>query len=253
MTLEVSIAPCLEDNYLILAKDVESGQVATIDTPDADAILAHAKSLGWTLTHVLNTHWHPDHAGGNAKIKEVTGAEIIGPAEVRRIAPLDREVGAGDVVNLGATRLDVLDVGGHTLGHIAYYAAAAQKAFVGDAIFALGCGRIFEGTPKQMWEGLQRLAALPDATEVFCAHEYTASNARFALSLDDDPTLVTRTAEIFRLRAQNLATVPTTIGLEKATNPFLRAVKLAPKLGVVDKDPVAAFAAVRGAKDTYKG
>lgn len=248
MPLTVHQFACLSDNYGFLVRDAATGKTATIDTPDADAILAELARLGWTLDLILNTHWHPDHAGGNAAIKAATGATIVGPAEVTRIAPLDREVRDGDVVALGETRFDVIDTGGHTLGHIAYHDAADAIAFVGDTLFALGCGRLFEGTAEQMWASLERLIALPDQTTVYCAHEYTASNARFALSVDGDATLKARTEQVFALRDRGEPTVPTSIGLEKATNPFLRAPLLRPGLS-----PAAAFAEIRAAKDGFKG
>jgi hydroxyacylglutathione hydrolase len=239
MPLSVRQFACLSDNYGFLARDEATGQVACIDTPDAVAIERELAALGWRLTHILNTHWHPDHAGGNAALKAATGAQIIGPAEVERVSPVDRVVGEGDVVNLGATRLTVLDTGGHTLGHVSYVDAADQIAFVGDTLFALGCGRLFEGTAEQMWASLSKLAALPDETAVYCAHEYTAANARFALSVDSSPALMARAADIFAVRERGQPTVPTTIGLEKATNPFLRA------------GDAARFAAVRAAKDIF--
>ncbi|MDP3749402.1 MAG: hydroxyacylglutathione hydrolase [Phenylobacterium sp.] len=249
MTITVHQFPCLSDNYGFLVRDDASGLAACIDTPDAAAILRELEKLGWKLDLILNTHWHPDHAGGNADIVSATGATVVGPREVERIgkAP-DREVAHGDLVKLGETTFQVLDSGGHTLGHIAYFDAADHVAFVGDTLFALGCGRLFEGTPQQMWASLQRLADLPDDTKVYCAHEYTASNARFALSVDDDPALKARAAEIFAARERGEWTVPTTIGLEKATNPFLRAPLLRP--GVPEHE---AFAAVRAAKDSFKG
>jgi hydroxyacylglutathione hydrolase len=253
MPLTVHQFPCLSDNYGFLARDEESGLVACIDTPDAAAILRELDRLGWKLSLILNTHWHPDHAGGNPEVKAATGAEVVGPAEVARIAPPDRVVSGGDHVRLGETDLAVIETGGHTLGHIAYYSAADHVAFVGDTLFALGCGRLFEGAPQQMWASLQRLAALPDDTRVYCAHEYTASNARFALSVDDDPALKARAEAVFAARARDEPTVPTTIGLEKATNPFLRAPGLAPRLGVPSEPAYAAFAAVRAAKDGFKG
>ena len=251
MTLDIHLFPCLSDNYAILIRDQATGRAATIDTPDSAAILAEAQKLGWSLSLVLNTHWHPDHAGGNAAIKEATGAEIVGPPEVTRIAPLDRPVSDGDVVRLGQTALSVIDTQGHTNGHISYYAASDHVVFVGDTLFALGCGRLFEGTAETMWKSLSRLAALPDETRVYCAHEYTASNARFALSLDDDPVVAARAADVFAAREKGAFTVPTTIGLEKATNPFLRAGLLAPKLGLTSATPEQAFAAVRAAKDKF--
>lgn len=248
MSLTVHQFACLSDNYGFLVRDEATGKTATIDTPDADAILAELSRLGWTLDLILNTHWHPDHAGGNAAIQAATGAMIIGPAEVTRIAPLDRTVVDGDIVELGETRLRVIDTGGHTLGHVAYHDAADAIAFVGDTLFALGCGRLFEGTAEQMWESLSRLTALPDDTTVYCAHEYTASNARFALSVDSDPALKTRTDQIFAARALGQPTVPTSIGVEKATNPFLRAPLLRPDLA-----PARAFAEIRAAKDGFQG
>jgi hydroxyacylglutathione hydrolase len=241
MALIVRQFPCLSDNYGFLARDEATGQVACIDTPDAAAILRELDILGWSLTLILNTHWHPDHAGGNAEIKAATGAQVIGPAEVAKISPVDRKVTHGDVVELGETRLSVIDTGGHTLGHITYFDAADQIAFVGDTLFSLGCGRLFEGTAEQMWASLSRLAALPDETAVYCAHEYTASNARFALTVDDAPALKARADEVFAARERGEPTVPTTIAREKATNPFLRA------------GDAARFAAVRTAKDNFKG
>jgi hydroxyacylglutathione hydrolase len=252
MPMDIHLFPCLSDNYGILLRDRATGQAATVDTPDASAILAEAESLGWTLSLILNTHWHPDHAGGNEQIQKVTGARIVGPQEVTRIAPLDQPVVDGDKVRLGETEFLVIDTGGHTLGHVSFYDAADKVVFVGDTLFALGCGRLFEGTADQMWTSLSRLAALPDDTVVYCAHEYTASNARFALSLDDDPAVTSRAKAIFAARERGEATVPTSIGVEKATNPFLRAVKLAPKLGAA-ASPVEAFASVRAAKDAFKG
>jgi hydroxyacylglutathione hydrolase len=241
MPLIVRQFPCLSDNYGFLARDEDTGQVACVDTPDAGAILRELQHLGWSLSLILNTHWHPDHAGGNAELKAATGAQVVAPAEVERIGPIDRKVAHGDVVDLGRTRFTVIDTGGHTLGHVTYFDAADQIAFVGDTLFALGCGRLFEGTAQQMWSSLSRLAALPDQTAVYCAHEYTASNARFALTVDDGPALKARAEEVFAARERGEPTVPTTIAREKATNPFLRA------------GSAAAFAAVRAAKDSFKG
>ncbi|MFN3512957.1 MAG: hydroxyacylglutathione hydrolase [Phenylobacterium sp.] len=254
MTVTVHQFPCLSDNYGFLVRDDATGLAACVDTPDAGAILRELKALGWKLDLILNTHWHPDHAGGNAEIKAATGATVVGPQEVERLgqAP-DRIVSGGDAVMLGRTQFEVIESGGHTLGHVAYFDAADKVAFVGDTLFALGCGRLFEGAPEQMWASLQRLAALPDETTVYCAHEYTASNARFALSVDDDPALKARTDEIFAARERGEPTVPTSIGLEKATNPFLRAPRLAPKMGLVGVPDHQAFAAVRQAKDAFKG
>ena len=248
MSLTVHQFACLSDNYGFLVRDDATGKTATIDTPDADAILGELDRLGWSLDLILNTHWHPDHAGGNAAIKAATGATIVGPAEVTRIAPLDREVRDGDVVDLGETRFTVIDTGGHTLGHIAYHDARDQIVFVGDTLFTLGCGRLFEGTAEQMWASLGRLTALPDPTTVYCAHEYTASNARFALSVDKDPAVSARADQVFAARERGEPTVPTSIGQEKATNPFLRAPLLRPDLA-----PAMAFGEIRAAKDGFKG
>ena len=242
MPLDVRLFPCLSDNYGMLARDEESGLVACIDTPEAPAILAEADRLGWRIAMILNTHWHPDHAGGNAAVKAATGAEIVAPAvEAARIGAVDLTVGEGDVVTLGATRFDVLATPGHTLGHVTYHATDAGVAFVGDTLFALGCGRLFEGTPEMMWASLSRLAALPPGTRVYCAHEYTAANARFALSIDADEAVRARAEAVFAARAAGEPTVPTTIGLEVATNPFLRA-----------RD-AAEFGARRAAKDAFRG
>jgi len=254
VSITVHQFPCLSDNYGFLVRDNATGLAACIDTPDAAAILRELQNLGWKLDLILNTHWHPDHAGGNAEVKAATGATVVGPAEVERIGQgPDRIAAGGDEVMLGQTRFDVIESGGHTLGHIAYFDAIDRVAFVGDTLFALGCGRLFEGTPEQMWTSLQRLAALPDDTKVYCAHEYTASNARFALSVDDDPALKARAGDIFAARERGNWTVPTTIGLEKATNPFLRAPLLAGRLGVPGAADHEAFAAVRAAKDSFKG
>ena len=242
MPLDVRLFPCLSDNYGFLVRDAASGAVATVDTPDADVILKELERSGWgRLDLILNTHWHPDHTQGNAALKAATGCEIVGPEEVRRAAPLDRVVRGGDSVMLGETALEVTDTPGHTLGHIVYRDPAGGQAFVGDTLFALGCGRLFEGTAAQMWDSLQRLAAWPDETLVWCAHEYTAANARFALSLDDRPQMAARAAAVFAARERGQPTAPTTIGAEKAFNPFLRA------------GDAVEFAARRAAKDGFAG
>ena len=253
MPLTVHQFPCLSDNYGFLIRDEASGLAACIDTPDAAAILREVEQLGWKLAYIFNTHWHPDHAGGNAEIQAATGAVAVGPQEVERIIAPDRVVQDGDVVELGETRFQVIDTGGHTLGHITYYDAADHVAFGGDTLFALGCGRLFEGTPEQMWGSLQKLAALPDDTTVYCAHEYTASNARFALTVDQDEPLRQRAADVFAARERGEPTVPTTIALEKATNPFLRAPLLAPRLGLNPPADYEAFGQLRAAKDAFRG
>jgi len=250
----VHIFPCLKDNYGFLLHDPETGETATIDTPEAGKILAEANAKGWTITQIWNTHWHPDHAGGNAEIVAKTGARVVGPEEVDRIgAAPDRILHEGDTVELGGLRARVIETPGHTLGHIVFHLAEQKIAFVGDTLFALGCGRLFEGTPAQMWDSLGKLRALPDDTVVYCAHEYTASNAAFALSVDSgNADLVAYADEVKAKRAQDIATVPTTIGKEKRANPFLRAddPKLQAFVGHAG-DVIATFADVRERKNNF--
>lgn len=248
MPLQVHQFPCLSDNYGFLLRDVATGQVATIDSPDVPAIRRILRELGWDrLDYVLNTHWHPDHAGGNAALQEQTGCQIVGPAEIRNRYPLDQVMTPGDSFELGETRFSVLDLGGHTHGHIGYYSASDDVAFVGDTLFVLGCGRLFEGTPEQMWTSLERIATLPPRTVLYCAHEYTLANAAFALSVDETPALTERVTALRRLRDQGKPTVPTRVDDELKTNPFLR-------LPMLETDPAARiqrFADLRAAKDQF--
>ena len=254
MPLEIHQFPCLSDNYGYLAHEPESGETVAIDTPDAEVYLSEARTKGWRITQIWNTHWHPDHAGGNLAIKDATGCTIVAPAAEReRIAGIDREVAAGDMLAVGTLRAMVIDVGGHTLGHIAYHLPDEELAFVGDALFALGCGRMFEGTPEQMWAGLERLRALPDQTTIYCAHEYTLANARFALSVDpENPDLRAYAQEVKAKREAGEWTVPTNIGKERAANPFLRAdlPAMQSRMGHPG-DSIATFAAIRQAKDNF--
>lgn len=253
--LKVHMFPALQDNYCFLIHDEASGETAVIDTPEVSAIEKALSNTGWKLTHILNTHHHPDHAGGNLEIKEKTGCTIIGPRnESSKIAGIERTVGDGDTVKLGNHVAKVFDVPGHTLGHIAYWFEDANVAFVGDTLFALGCGRLFEGTPDQMWSSLQKLMNLPDDTVVYCAHEYTQANAKFALSVEpENDDLQKRCDEIDKLRSENRPTVPTTIGLEKATNPFLRpmSVDLQKNVGLPGASLVDVFAKTRQLKDNF--
>lgn len=222
MSLKVDLFPALQDNYGFILRDEASGQVAIIDAPEPRAISERLAALGLDrLDYILNTHWHPDHAGGNALLKKRYGAAIYGPQEVTRIAPLDHVLKAGDVFRLGETVLDVIDLSGHTLGHIGYVDRAGGQAFVADTIFPLGCGRLFEGTPEQMWGALKRIAELPDDTILYSAHEYTLSNLKFAESLDADAALSDRGVTIRARREQGQPTAPSTVAEEKATNPFL--------------------------------
>ena len=251
--LEIHQFPCLSDNYGYLLHDPGSGETACIDTPDAEAYLREARLREWQITQIWNTHWHPDHAGGNAAIKAATGCCVVGPAEVERLgtAP-DRVVAHGDTVLLGDWDAQVIDVGGHTNGHIAYYLPEAETAFVGDSVFALGCGRMFEGQPAQFWASLSRIKALPPATMLYCAHEYTESNARFALHADpDNDALRSYAAEVAQRRAHGQPTVPTKLARELATNPFLRADDAGLRARWGGGDAVATFAALRSAKDSF--
>jgi len=222
MSLKVDIFPALQDNYGFILQDEASGQVAIIDAPEPRAIGERLAALGLDrLDYILNTHWHPDHAGGNALLRKRYGAKIYGPREVTRIAPLDHVLKPGDIFPLGETTLEVIDLCGHTLGHIGYLDRAGGQAFVADTIFPLGCGRLFEGTPEQMWSALKRIADLPDETVLYSAHEYTLSNLKFAESLGVDAALAARGAKIRTLREHGAPTVPSTVAEEKATNPFL--------------------------------
>jgi hydroxyacylglutathione hydrolase len=255
MALQIHQFPCLNDNYSWLVHEPEANVTAVVDTPEVAPILRALDETGWKLTHILNTHWHPDHAGGNEELKAKTGCQIIGPrGEAKRIPSLERQVGDGDEVKFGNATAKVFDVPGHTAGHVAYWFAKDKVAFVGDTLFALGCGRLFEGTAQQMWTSLQKLMALPPETKVYCAHEYTQSNARFALSVDpDNAALVARSKEIDAMRAKGIPTVPSNIGLELATNPFLRptSLTLQRSLGMVGADPVEVFAETRRRKDKF--
>ena len=223
--LEIVRVPVLSDNYVWLVHEAQSGETLVVDPAVAPPVLAAADARGWTITQIWNTHWHPDHVGGNAEIKAATGCVITGPAnEAERIPTLDVHVRGGDVVQLGALRAKVIDVPAHTAGHIAYHFATEQAAFVGDTLFAMGCGRLFEGTAAQMYDNMRKLEALGDDTAIYCAHEYTLSNARFAVTVEpDNADLAARLADVIALRDRGVATVPTTIALERATNPFMRA------------------------------
>jgi hydroxyacylglutathione hydrolase len=241
--IEVVRIPALSDNYIWLAHDDASGQTIVVDPAQAEPVLEAARARGWTIDAIWNTHWHPDHTGGNAAIKEATGCTVIAPAaEAAKIPTADRLVAEGDVVTLGDHLASVLEVPAHTAGHIAYYLPEDATVFVGDTLFAMGCGRLFEGTAEQMFTNMQRLAALPGETSVYCAHEYTQSNGRYALVAEpDNAVLAERMAQVDAMRAQGLATVPTTIALERATNPFMRA------------ESAAQLAERRAAKDSFKG
>lgn len=225
VALEIVRIAVLSDNYVWLVHEPVSARTMVVDPALADPVLAAAAERGWTITDIWNTHWHPDHTGGNAGIKAATGCTITGPAaEAARIPTLDRMVTGGELVTLGPVAAQVWDVPAHTAGHIAYHFAAEDVMFVGDTLFAMGCGRLFEGTAEQMFANMQALSTLPDATRIYCAHEYTLANARFAVTVEpDNMALALRLAAVETARASGIATVPTSIGEERATNPFLRA------------------------------
>lgn len=255
MPLQVHQFPCRSDNYGFLAHDPQSGLTACVDTPETDAINAALEEKGWHLTHILNTHHHGDHTGGNLDLKERWNCEIVGAAnDAERIPGIDVRVLDGDDYAFGDMSARIFEVPGHTTGHIAYYFASEGIVFVGDTLFALGCGRLFEGTPAMMWNSLEKLMALPDDTVVYCAHEYTQANAKFALTVEPgNQDLLARCKEIDELRSKGLPTVPTTIGLERATNPFVRpaSANLQETVGLSGDDLVAVFAETRERKDNF--
>ena len=253
--LEIYQIPCLQDNYGFLVHDPETGATATIDTPEVAPINQALAAKGWRLTHILNTHHHFDHAGGNEELKAQWNCQVVGAAiDAERIPGIDVALADGETLTLGSKQARIIEVPGHTSGHIAYYFAADEVAFVGDTLFALGCGRLFEGTPEQMSESLGKIMALPDATTVYCAHEYTEANAAFAVTMEPaNPALQQRVKEIQSLRAAGKPTVPTSIGLERATNPFVRSdsAELQAVLNLSGADEVAVFAETRRRKDHF--
>lgn len=240
MTMEIVAVPAFADNYLWLVHDPDSAETAVVDPGDGDAVLAAAAARGWTIGQVWNTHWHGDHTGGNLAVKQATGAIISGPAG-EDIPGRDVALNEGDEVRLGGHVGRVWAVPGHTLGHIALIFEDDGIAFVGDTIFAMGCGRLFEGSPEQMHRSLQRLAALPPETQLYCAHEYTLSNARFAAHAEpDNREIANRLAQVEAKRAAGEGTVPTTVADELATNPFVRA------------GDIESFAKLRTEKDSFR-
>ncbi|WP_294265237.1 hydroxyacylglutathione hydrolase [uncultured Sphingomonas sp.] len=240
--LEIVRVPVLSDNYVWLIHDDESGETVVVDPGEAAPVLAAADARGWRIGQVWNTHWHPDHTAGNQAIKDSHGAIVTAPAaEAAKIPTADNLVAEGDTVAIGRRQARVWETPAHTAGHVSFHFEEEALVFVGDTMFAMGCGRLFEGTADQMHAALQRLAALPERTVVYCAHEYTLSNAKFAAHVEpESPAIAERLKRVETLRADGEATVPTTIGEERATNPFVRV------------DSAAALAQLRGQKDQFR-
>jgi hydroxyacylglutathione hydrolase len=251
--LAIELVPCLKDNYAYLVHDSEAGLTAVVDPSEPEPVKAALARHGWTATHILNTHHHFDHTGGNLPLKELFGAKVVGPEKDReRIPGIDEGVSEASPWRFGARTIPVLEIPAHTRAHIAF--VFDDAVFTGDTLFAMGCGRLFEGTPAMMWTSLSKLMALPDSTKVYCGHEYTQSNGRFALTLEPgNRDLVTRMREVDAARATDLPTIPTTIGLEKATNPFLRtrSPEIRRSLGLLHADDVDVFAETRKRKDNF--
>ncbi|MCB1312925.1 MAG: hydroxyacylglutathione hydrolase [Sedimentitalea sp.] len=255
MPLEILTIPCRTDNYAFIAHDDTSGETAVIDVPEAGPILAALRQRGWVPSHVLLTHHHDDHWSGLADLLAAHPAPVIGAvADAGRLPPLDRAVAEGDRIEIGGETAEVIEVPGHTIGHIAYHFPQSAAVFTGDSLMALGCGRLFEGSAAQMWASLTKLAALPEDTIVCSGHEYTQSNGKFAATVDpQNPALAARIERTAAARAEGRPTVPSTLAEEKATNPFLRAADPAIRrqLGIEDAAPVAVFAEIRARKDRF--
>ncbi len=253
MPLEIHQFPCLSDNYGVLIRDPERGVVASIDAPDAGAVRTALADTGWRLSYILTTHHHHDHTAGNLAIKAETGCVIIGPrGEAEKIPGIDTQVGEGDAFRLGGYRVEVFETPGHTLGHIAFHVPQAQVAFVGDTLFAMGCGRVLEGSMEQMWSSVAKVAALPPETMLYCGHEYTLANARFCLAIEpENNALAARVAEVEALRAAGKPTLPTRLDQELATNVFLRvnSAAIRTRLGLEGADDWKVFAELRERKN----
>ena len=253
--LQIEQIPVLRDNYVYLIRDSRTGTCAAVDPSVATPVLGALDRLGWRLTHILNTHHHHDHVGGNLELKSATGCTIVGHRlDAARIPGIDVLVDDGGHFQLGRARADIIDVSGHTMGHIAYWFEEQRALFCGDTLFSLGCGRLFEGTPARMWASLGKLRELPADTRVYCGHEYTESNACFALAIDPGNEALQRRAEEVRaLRRNGQPTVPSMMSVERAANPFLRAddpaLLRSARLG--GSDPVTAFAEIRRRKDVF--
>lgn len=255
MPLELVTIPCLKDNYAFLIHDTATGATAVIDVPDHAPILTALEDRGWQLTDILITHHHDDHIAGVPALRDATGAKVWGArADAHRLPPLDHPLTEGDTLNIGRQTGHVIDVSGHTMGHIAFHFPDSALVFTADSLMAAGCGRLFEGTPETMWASLSKLAALPPETLVCSGHEYTASNIRFALSLEPgNPALISRASKVTMAREDVRPTVPSTLSEELATNPFLRAAlpELKAAVGMPDATDAEAFAEIRKRKDRF--
>jgi len=239
--MEIVAVPVLTDNYVWLIHNDETGETAAVDPSVSEPVLDAAAARGWSVTQVLNTHWHPDHTGGNEGIKAATGCTITAPAEAKRVSQVDRVVVEGDRVTVAGAECAVWEIPAHTAGHIAYYFEDEGMIFVGDTMFAMGCGRLFEGTAEQMYSNLQRIAALPGDIQIYCGHEYTLANARFAAHAEPQNEAVSASLnQVKGLRDRGLITLPTTVAEERGTNPFVRA------------SNVAEFARLRAEKDSFR-
>lgn len=251
--LEIHQFPCLSDNYGVLIHDPAGNVTASIDAPETEAVRAALAETGWRLTHILTTHYHVDHTDGNLPLKSETGCIIVGPrAEAGKVRGIDVEVGDGDTYQFGSFEVRVFDTPGHTAGHISYWIPEAKVAFVGDTVFAMGCGRLFEGDAKTMWNSLSKIIALPPETVLYCGHEYTQSNADFALTVEPgNAALQARAEEVRNLRAQGKPTLPTTLARELETNPFLRSgsAEIRSHLGMEGAEDWEVFGEVRRRKD----
>ena len=256
MTLKVHEFICLQDNYGYLAHHIETGATASVDAPDGDAILAQLAAKGWTLTDILITHHHPDHVQGISTLKATfPDAVVVGPKkEAAQIPGVQRQVVEGDVVRVGGAAARVIETPGHTIGHVVYHFADDAVAFTGDTLFSLGCGRVFATTMDVMYESLMKISDLPQETLIYCGHEYTAANARFALTIEpDNAILQERARNVDVLRAAGKFSMPSTLTLERAANPFLRCEEpdLLTAIGLEDADPASVFATLRERKDRF--